>query len=460
MRVRRSSLAASPVLIGAAAVLVAIVAVVLAYNANTGLPFVRTYDIQVELRDGQRMMPGNDVRLGGARIGTVTAVTPEVRRDGRVVAVASLQLDRTAEPLPVDTTVLIRPRSALGLKFVELTRGRSPRTVRPGGRLPLRQAVEEPVDLDQLASVYDARTRAAFQRGIVEFGNGLAGRGGDLNRFVAVLPEAMERLSPAMANLADPRSELGPTLRALARTAGEVAPVAEIQGSLLRHLDATFTALAAVARPHFQELLRTGVPAQRSIQRELPVARPFLRRSGRLMARLEPGIAALERAAPPLASALTRGVGTNRRLPRLLGPLDGTTAAIQRVADDPLVPRALAAAERTVQRFGVLLDALGPTQTRCNYIALFGRNASSVIAEGNQWGTWQRAGLILTPIWMAPRADPGPQLHHNATPHTGQPGSGGECEAGNEGYRPGQVIGNVPGIQRTDSRPMITGGAK
>ncbi|WP_320669147.1 MlaD family protein [Patulibacter defluvii] len=460
MRVRRSSLAASPVLIGAATLLVAIVAVVLAYNANTGLPFVRTYDVQVELRDGQRMTPGNDVRLGGARIGMVTAVEPEVRRDGRLVAVASLQLDRAAEPLPADTTVLIRPRSALGLKYVELRRGRSPRTLPAGGRLRVEQAVEEPVDLDQLASVYDAPTRAAFQRGIVAFGSGLAGRGRDLNRLVAVLPEAFERLSPAMANLADPASELAATLRALARTAGEVAPVAETQSSLLRHMDATFSALAAVARPHFQELLRTGVATQRSLQRELPVARPFLRRSGRLMARLEPGIAALERAAPVLSAAFDRGVGTNRRLPRLLAPLDDTVAAVQRTADDPLVSRGLAAADRLVDRARPLVDALGPTQVRCNYIALFGRNASSVIAEGNQWGTWQRAGLILTPIWMAPRADPGPQLHHNGLPHTGQPGSGGDCEAGNEGYRPGQMIGNVPGIQRTDSRPMITGGAK
>jgi len=38
-----SSIAANPVLIGAATTLVVIVAVFLAYNANNGLPFVPTY---------------------------------------------------------------------------------------------------------------------------------------------------------------------------------------------------------------------------------------------------------------------------------------------------------------------------------------------------------------------------------------------------------------------------------
>jgi hypothetical protein len=40
---RRNSIAANPVLIGAATTLVVIVAVFLAYNANNGLPFVPTY---------------------------------------------------------------------------------------------------------------------------------------------------------------------------------------------------------------------------------------------------------------------------------------------------------------------------------------------------------------------------------------------------------------------------------
>ena len=46
MRNRNGGFAVSPVLVGAVTVLVIIVAVFLAYNANNGLPFVSTYDLK------------------------------------------------------------------------------------------------------------------------------------------------------------------------------------------------------------------------------------------------------------------------------------------------------------------------------------------------------------------------------------------------------------------------------
>ena len=51
MNRRSTSVAANPVLIGAATVLVVIVAVFLAYNANNGLPFVPTYKVSAETCD-------------------------------------------------------------------------------------------------------------------------------------------------------------------------------------------------------------------------------------------------------------------------------------------------------------------------------------------------------------------------------------------------------------------------
>ena len=44
-----ASLVASPVLVGAVTVLISIIAVFIAYNANKGLPFVPTYDLKAQL---------------------------------------------------------------------------------------------------------------------------------------------------------------------------------------------------------------------------------------------------------------------------------------------------------------------------------------------------------------------------------------------------------------------------
>ena len=67
MRNRRdASIAANPILIGAATLLVAVVGVFLAYNANNGLPFVPTYDVKVLVPDAAELVKGNDVRVGAS----------------------------------------------------------------------------------------------------------------------------------------------------------------------------------------------------------------------------------------------------------------------------------------------------------------------------------------------------------------------------------------------------------
>ena len=61
-----ASVLTSPVLIGALTVLVTIIAVALAYNANTGLPFVPTYNLHVQAHNAEELQRGDDVRVGAA----------------------------------------------------------------------------------------------------------------------------------------------------------------------------------------------------------------------------------------------------------------------------------------------------------------------------------------------------------------------------------------------------------
>ncbi|HEY6780833.1 MAG TPA: MlaD family protein, partial [Thermoleophilaceae bacterium] len=112
-RRRSSTLSASPVLVGAVTVLVAIVAVFLSYNANSGLPFVPTYDLKANVPNAAQLVKGFEVRIGGARVGIVSRITPKRRPDGSTYAQLNLKLDKEVEPLPRDTTLLVRPRSTL-----------------------------------------------------------------------------------------------------------------------------------------------------------------------------------------------------------------------------------------------------------------------------------------------------------------------------------------------------------
>ena len=119
----------------------------------------------------------------------------------------TLKLETSVKPLPVDSTVLIRPRSALGLKYVEITKGTSSQGFEDGATIPLHNATPQPVELDEVLNTFDDKTRAASQSNLTEFGNGLAGRGPDLNRAIEELNPLLINLVPVMRNLSDPQTQ-------------------------------------------------------------------------------------------------------------------------------------------------------------------------------------------------------------------------------------------------------------
>ena len=459
MRRGSASIAANPVLIGAATTLVVLVAVFLAYNANSGLPFVPTYQLRADIPDAANLVVGNDVRIGGTRVGTVSAIDPVVRRNGAVAARLTLKLDDTIKPLPVDSRVIVRPRSALGLKYVQLTRGRSTRGFEDGATIPLASAKPAPVEFDEVLNTFDDRTRAAGRTNIDEFGTAFAGRGPDLNRAIEELNPLLLNLVPVMQNLSDPRTQLAQTVRALGRTARVVAPAAETQAELFRNLDTTFAALARVAGP-LQQSIAGGPPALDAAIDALPQIRPFLANTEGLFADLRPGVASLRTSAPVLADALEEGTPVLRRSLQLSARLEPAFRSIERLADDPLVALGVRDLTNTARILNPTLATLTPVQTVCNYVTLWFRNVGSLLSEGGSNGTTQRFIIIATP--QGPNNEGGPSsapangptrdnfLHANPYPNTASPGQTQECEAANETFLAGrQVIGNVPGNQGT-----------
>ena len=466
-----ATLAASPTLVGAVTVMIVILAVFLAYNANTGLPFVPTYRISAEVPDADLLVPGNEVRVGGVRVGLIETIEPLQHEDGSVSARLDMKLDPDVEPLPVDSRIIVRARSALGLKYLEIVQGDSPDGYAQGAVIPLSSAHPEPVDIDEFLGMFNDPTREAIQRNLVEFGNALAARGPDLNEALGELPGVLRVLEPVMKNLGDPDTRLERFVLAQAQIAAEVAPVAEVQARLFGDLETTFEALAGVARPYIQETISESPPTLDTANRTLPVIRPFLAHSATLFGELEPGVRTLAGTAPTLASALEAGVPALRASPTLNRELAPTAEALARFNDDGRVRSGLARLEQTVDIFGPAVSFVAPAQTVCNYGTLLVRNLSSALAQGSNGGRWQRITVFEPPegpnnegTFAADPANGGSgdaenYLHYNPYPNTASPGQPRECEAGNEPYATGrQVIGNVPGNQGifTDDQPGLT----
>ena len=213
--------ASSPILVGAVTVLIIIIAVFLAYNANNGLPFVSTYNLKARVPNADALVKGNEVRVGGVRVGIVKSVVPVQLKNGAVEAELSLSLDKNVEPLPVDSTVTVRPKSALGLKFLQVTPGNSSKGFAAGDTIPVTAATPEPVDIDQFFSMFDERTRDAIRQNLAGFGNALAGRGPQLNEAIGALRRTFVQAQPALRTLVAPSTDFGGFWRALEGSLGD-----------------------------------------------------------------------------------------------------------------------------------------------------------------------------------------------------------------------------------------------
>jgi ABC-type transporter Mla subunit MlaD len=462
----RAGIAGNPVLIGAATILVVLVAVFLAYNANRGLPFVPTYELRAEVPSAANLVVGNDVRIGGSRVGFVDGIEARRRDDGSTIAVLDLTLERNVAPLPRDSTLIVRPRSALGLKYVEITRGTSGEGFDDGATIPIEAATPTPVEFDEVLSMFDEETRDAAAANTRGFGDAFAGRGESINTAIGAFRPLLRDIVPVAENLSAPETNLRRFFGELGDAAAIVAPAAEAQAELFVNVDTTFGALREVARPYIQESISEGRPALDTAIRTLPAQRPFLRNTEGLFRELRPGVAALRASAPTIADALEEGTRVLPRTPPFNRRLESLLDELQTFAEDPLVPRGLDSTTETLESLDPTLDFLAPTQTVCNYVTLWFRNVSSLLSVGDRNGTWQRFIIVATP--QGPNNEGGPasapadgptqdnHLHTNPYPNTAAPGQPRECEAGNEPYLVGRTVtGNVPGRQQatTEGNP-------
>ncbi len=473
---RRSSLAASPLLIGAITTLIVVVAVFISYNANNGLPFVPTYNIKVELPAAAGLQPSNQVRIAGTRVGIVSSLSPhQDPSTGRVTAIANLQLEKKVEPLPADTRAVVQSVSTVGLKYLELEKGTSRQTLKPGHTIPIAQT-REPVNLEELFNMFDKPTRTAIKINTNNFGDGLAGRGLDLNNTIHELRPLVARAIPVLHNLALPETGLRELFIALDRVASQTAPVAQTNAELFSDLDTFFTAWASVSSS--LEAANRGGPAslEQAIY-SLPHEAPFYENATEFMRLLRPSAAALRTVAPELGHAFSVGAVNLAAATELNTRLAESAQALEEFAKNPVVSLAFEDFTQTLEIGNPLLAGFAPVQANCNYVTLAFRNLASLESENIGVGTLARAGTVLAPSGVNnegyPAALPanGPSiekeakgsskivnnnfLHYNPYPGVTAPGQSTVCEAGNETYLPGKLtVGNLPASALSKNREI------
>ena len=387
-----TSLLGTPSLVGAVTVLVTITAVFLAYNANKGLPFVPTYNISAELPGGANLVTGNDVRVGGYQIGLINRIRPGVEEGtNRSIAIVDMKLNKEVEPLAVDTRVFVRPRSNLGLKYIEVAPGSSSEGFRAGDTIPLKQS-KEPIEIDEFFSTFNLKMRNNQKTALTGFGNALSGRGRSINIAIQEFVPFLTHLEPVMRNLSDPDTRLGRFFRESGRLSAQIAPVAGTYADLFGNMATTFEALGRDETALRNTIERSPRTLEQGIE-SLPPQRPFLADAEVLFRELQPAAEEFERSLPVATDALRTGTPVLRKAPALYRRTEDVLAALYELVQSPDTLLALKDLTQLVQAARPLLTYAAPYQTVCNYWNYYWTALGEHVSEPYRFGTIQRVNL-------------------------------------------------------------------
>lgn len=260
-----------------------------------------SYGVTALLADAGQIVPGDEVKIGAASIGTVTSV--DLTGDG--LAKLRLNIDDEVAPLRAGTTLAVRSTSLAGSanRYVTLTPG--PPTapqIEDGGAIPLTDT-NPPVDIDAVINALDAPTRAGLRsliRGAAQqYGSRSAQARASLQRLAPALSGStavlrqfaldrqalrglIARGSLAAAAVASRRSELtdlvtnaGLTAQAVGSQSRALNQALGLLPSTLRKADSTFVDLRTTMDA-LDPLVAATKPATRNLAAFLARLRPLL----------------------------------------------------------------------------------------------------------------------------------------------------------------------------------------
>jgi ABC-type transporter Mla subunit MlaD len=321
----------------------------------------------------------------------VSALKPIKLKSGQTAAQLTLQLNQTNGKVPVDSTAAVRPRSVLGLKYVDLHVGTSKKMYADGGTMAITHTTV-PVQFEDINLAFNPPTRKAIQNDLVGFGDTFAARGSALNDTFASLPRLLGYLRPVAAYLSDPKTQLTRFFNSLEGFMGAVSPVAQTNARQFTDLATTFEAISRSPR-NLEATIRESPSTESVSTQSLKVQQPFLVDLAKLGTNMGPATAELRAALPDINPAIEAGTKTLIRTPSLNHHLQQVMVALKNLSQAPGTNIGLNALTSTVTTLNPMVKYLGPFQTVCDYWNYFWTYISDTFSEQTSFGFAQRALL-------------------------------------------------------------------
>jgi phospholipid/cholesterol/gamma-HCH transport system substrate-binding protein len=261
----------------------------IALNMGLHSPWSNEYALSAEFASANGLVPQAEVRISGVHVGTVTAIADS--SDGNTLVRMALQ---PGTKLRQDTRAVIRPKTLLGEKFVELVRkqGSSESYLPSGGLIPKAQTGQA-VEIDDILNAMDAPTRKAMSESFRQLGIALDGRQLDLGAALPPLDSTMANLRPLarvgesrqkeldriltnlntiMQALADEQDQLGhlvdsgdTVMSAIASRDQALAGTVQNGAAVFGSLDTAFTGVTSADRASLQKSPATIAAGRRTL---------------------------------------------------------------------------------------------------------------------------------------------------------------------------------------------------
>jgi phospholipid/cholesterol/gamma-HCH transport system substrate-binding protein len=354
-----------------------------------------SYKVRAVFQNAGQLVPGNEVRVGGQPVGTIS----DIELDDSANAVVTMEVGDAVAPLHEDTTATIRASSLSGVasRYISLKPGpNSGGEIEDGGRIGADDTTA-PVDIDVLFNTLDAKTREGLRNFIRGSGTQYDARGTDAG-------ESIRYFAPFLGSTSRLTQEIALDQKVLERFiqdgANTVSAIAERRGDLTDLVSNTNAAMRAIGDENaaLQRTLELLPDTLRKANTTFVNLRNTLDDLDKLVEESKPNtkeLAPFFRALRPLVRDARPTIGDLRDLIRTPGPnndLIELTAKQPRLAQltASVFPRAIRALDRSDP---VIEYVRGYTPDLVGWITKFGQAAAYYDANGH----YARVQPVLSP---------------------------------------------------------------
>lgn len=352
-----------------------------ALTSHGRLPGAGTTVARAAFTDVGSLVVGDDVRIGGVRVGRVSEIVLE---DGKPIATLEFDGERPIYRNSRAQAASVGARSALGQKYVDFFPGGEEAGLLGADEIIPAVRTQGAQELSDVLAVLDAPTRKALGSTLRQLGGGMRGHSGDVKDALRALPTMLPDLGiVAKALTADGGEDLTTLLRVTDSLARRFANRQDEIGDTVRQLDRTLAAVAVDNGTPLDGTLTKAADTLPEVRSALRSLRDPLADTESAMAALRGGARALGDATPDVRAVLRDGRAPLDKLPSVS---DKAVPAVEALTDTVADARPVAGDVRqALDDLQVPLHVLAPYSPEVAMFFTYGTNALSWSDDAGHW---------------------------------------------------------------------------